>query len=169
MAVLKGVEVMWACVQVPNTKFNSEGEWSIDVVKLTPEHVIQLQTDAKAADPKGCKIKNEDDGTKSFKFKRKCFRADKLTKEPVPNDKPKVLDAQGNEVKTLVGNGSICDVQYAFVPYDNKFGKGVTTDLKAIKIISLVAFGAADGDEFEFNTPTEQPKASNEYDDGDFN
>ncbi|UOF79322.1 single-stranded DNA-binding protein [Caudoviricetes sp.] len=162
MSVLNNVEVSWACVQQPNKKFISTGEWSVQINKLTKEQADCLQAEAKALHPKGIKIKNEDDGTKSFKFKRKCIRADGVT----PNPKPVVLDMSGKEIKELIGNGSICNVQYSFSVYKHAtFGEGVTSDLKAIQVIKLVPYGAKeDGSEFSFSSEG----ASSDFNDGDF-
>jgi hypothetical protein len=165
MPVLRNVKVAWASVQKPNVMF--EPTWEIQVT-LSPEQAKDLQAEAKALNPKGIKIKNEDNGTKTFRFKRRVERADGQGE-----NKPPVVCGTGgkNDVfDKLIGNGSICNVQYALVKYDNpKFGKGITTDLKGVQVMIHVPFGVQDGDEFgSADTPSESTKKDDSYDDGDF-
>jgi hypothetical protein len=162
MAILRNVPVMWCSVIKPNTQF--EPAWEVQVT-LTPEQAKELVAEAKALNPKGIKIKNEDDGTKTYRFKRKVKKADGVTE----NNPPVVCGPGGkNDVFTaLIGNGSICNIQYGFAAYDNKFGKGVVSDLKGVQVIVHKPFGVQDGDEFG-SVDSSAPKASEEYDDGDF-
>jgi hypothetical protein len=162
MAILRNVPVQWASVTKPNIQF--EPAWEIQVT-LTTEQAKELVAEAKAINPKGIKIKNEDDGTKTYRFKRKVKKADGVTenKAPVvcgPGGKDDVFDK-------LIGNGSICNIQYGFAAYDNKFGKGVVSDLKGVQVIVHVPFGVQDGDEFGATDST-PPKKDESYDDGDF-
>ena len=165
MAILRNVPVMWASVQKPNLQF--EPTWEIQVT-LTPEQAKELQAEAKALNPKGIKIKNEDDGTKTFRFKRKVNRADGNGE----NNPPVVCGPGGKDDKfdKLIGNGSICNVQYSLVKYDNpKFGKGITTDLKGVQVLIHVPYGSQDGDEFDSVDDTSPHKKEDDsYDDGDF-
>ena len=165
MSVLKNVKVSWASVQKPNVQF--EPAWEIQV-HLSDEQAKALQAEAKAILPKGIKIKNEDDGSKTFRFKRKVLRADGIEE----NTPPVICGLGGKDDKfeKLIGNGSICNVQYALVKYDNvKFGKGITTDLKGVQVLEHVPYGVQDGDEFgSANTETKQINKEDSFDDGDF-
>jgi hypothetical protein len=163
MAILRNVPVQWASVTKPNTMF--EPAWEIQVT-LTPEQAKALVAEAKAVNPKGIKVKNEDDGTKTFRFKRRVAKADGSgeNKGPVvcgPGGKDDVFDK-------LIGNGSICNIQYGFAAYDNKFGKGVVTDLKGVQVMVHVPYGVQDGDEFGSADTAPAKKADDSYDDGDF-
>jgi len=144
-----------------------EPSWEIQVT-LTPEQAKALQAEAKALNPKGIRIKNEDDGTKSFRFKRKVLKADGVSE----NNPPVVCGPGGKDDKfdKLIGNGSICNIQYGLVGYDNKFGKGITTDLKGVQVLVHVPYGAQDGDEFGSADPDKtSTEKDDSYDDGDFN
>lgn len=140
MPVLKNVPVKWASLTTPNTTF--EPCWEVEV-QLTQEQADALQAEAKALHPKGIKIKDGENGMKTFRFRRKLHNS-----EGNPNTPPTLIGPDGKEgFNRLVGNGSICNVQYALVAYNNpKFGKGVTNDLKGIRVITHVPFGEQDGD-----------------------
>jgi hypothetical protein len=172
MPVIKNVKVSWASVQKPNTQF--EPAWEVRV-HLTPDLAKSLQAEAKAMHKKGIKLTTEDNGELTFRFRRKVSKPDGSE-----NKQPIVWDEHGKPFTRLIGNGSICDVQYAFVPYDNKFGTGLTSDFKGIMVKKLVAYGEQDGeglggdvevdsdsDGGEFDTASSK-KSSNEYDDEDF-
>lgn len=168
MALLKNVEVMWAQVLSPDTRF--EPMWSITAI-LKDEHKEQLLSDSKAVDPKGkgVKFKEDDNGNLTFRFKRKVNKADGSGE----NAPPLVCGPGGkNDIFTqLIGNGSICNIQYRPVPYENKFGKGVVVDLQGVQVITHVPYGVRDGDEFDtVETKPKEPTAknSNDYDDEDF-
>ena len=162
MPVIKNIRVSWASVQKPNVQF--EPCWEVQV-HLNAKQAAALQDEAKALHPKGIKLKQEGDDF-TFRFRRKTEKTDGS-----PNQKPLVCGPKGKDDKfdKLVGNGSICNVQYLLIAYDNKkFGKGITTDLKAIQVLVHVPFGSQDGDEFD-SEDTESKSNNNTYDDGDFN
>jgi hypothetical protein len=161
MPVLKNVKVSWASVQKPNIQF--EPCWEIQV-HLDKDQASKLQAEAKALNPKGIKLKEEGNEF-TFRFRRKVEKADGTENKP-----PVVCGPGGIEDKftRLIGNGSICNVQYLLIAYDNKkFGKGVTTDLKGVQVLEHVAYGEADGE--AFGSANNKPIESNSYDDGDFN
>jgi hypothetical protein len=169
MPVLRNVKVSWASVQKPNIQF--EPAWEVRV-HLTPELAKQLQAEAKAIHKKGIKLTTEDNGELTFRFRRRVARPDGTENKP-----PVCFDKNKQPFSKLIGNGSICDVQYSFTPYDNKFGSGVTNDFKGIMVKELIAYGEQDGEGFEVEddedelgaTPSESTKKdSNEYDDEDF-
>ncbi len=155
MPVIKSVPVSWASVQKPNTQF--EPSWEINV-ELTKEQADELQANAKALHPKGIKIKNED-GKLSIRFRRRVARADGKGDNP----KPIVKGPDGEDFDKLIGNGSICNVQYGLSAYDNKFGKGVTTDLKGVRVITHIPFGEQDGEGL-MDDDESPAKSSNDYD-----
>lgn len=166
MAILKKVPVNWASVITPNTQF--EPSWEIQV-ELDKEQADQLQAEAKSLHKKGIKIK-EENGKFSFRFRRKVNKADGTENAP-----PVVIGPDGQPFDKLIGNGSICNVQYGLVIYENKYGTGITTDLKGVRVLVHVPYGEQDGEglmDDDEESPT--PKSSkskkpdpNEYDDDD--
>lgn len=166
MSILKKVKVNWAQVLTPDTKF--EPVWHVTAV-LEEHHKKQLIDESKEVDPKkkGIKIKENDEGQDVYRFRRKVSKADGSGE----NNPPVVCGPKGKDDKfeKLIGNGSVCNIQYRFVPYNNKFGSGVTCDLQGIQVISHVPYGEQDGDAFDSeDTESSAPSSSNEFDDGDF-
>ena len=166
MSILRNVKVQWAQVLTPDTKFDPV--WHVTAV-LEDHHKKQLIDESKEIDPKkkGVKIKENDDGDFIYRFRRKVEKADGSGE----NNPPAVCGPKGKDDKfeKLIGNGSVCNIQYRFVPYNNKFGSGVTCDLQGIQVISHVPYGSQDGDEFDSEvTESSAPSSSNEFDDGDF-
>lgn len=142
MAVLRNVKVNWASVLKPNTMY--EPCWEIEAV-LSEEQAAALLEEAKGLDKKGIKFKVNEQGEKTFRFRRKVNRADGNGE----NKAPKVVGPDGvTEFTQLIGNGSTCHIQYSFIPYKNKFGTGVTNDLKGVMVINHIPFAVQDGDEF---------------------
>lgn len=167
MSVLKNASVMWAQVIQPDTKF--EPQWHITAI-LNKEQQDQLINESKSIDPKGkgIKLKEDEQGNKIYRFRRRVARAS----GDGENNAPLVCGPKGKDDKwdKLIGNGSVCNIQYRFVPYENKFGKGVTVDLCGVQVIDHVPYGAADGDEFGSAESSESsaPTSTNEFDDNDF-
>lgn len=165
MSILKNVSVNWASVQTPDVKFDPT--WHLTAV-LNEDHKKQLLEESKLIDPKkkGIKIKQNDDGQDVYRFKRRVAKADGSG----DNNPPVVCGPKGKDDKfeKLIGNGSVCNVQYRFVPYNNKFGSGVTCDLQGVQVISHVPYGSIDGDAFDAVEEPSTPASSNEFDDGDF-
>ena len=158
MPVLRNVEVRWANVLEPNTAFTPQ--WEIQVM-LSKEQAEALKEEAKGIHKKGIKIK-EENGELSYRFRRKVERPDGSH-----NAAPVVLGPNGEDFKKLIGNGSICHVQYSFSGYDNKFGQGVVNDLKGLRVITHVPYGEQDGEGLLDDGDTPPKKSSNDYDDDD--
>jgi len=176
MSVLKNVEIQWAHIQQPDTRY--EPVWKIDVV-VDDEIMDKINKEAKAfAESVGFpykkikpKINNDDE--KVITIKRNVNRSD-----GGENDAPvcvgKVKDELTGElvkIKDLVGNGSVCNVQYSLFKWGpNKFGSGISLDFKGLQVLNLVSYGSADGDEFdEEDTPDVVEKVKNdEFDEDDF-
>lgn len=170
MAILRDVKVQWASVLEPNTQFDHQ--WEIQATFNSDEQAKAFVNESKGVDPKGkgVKLKEDQDGNKTFRFRRRVARADGNG----DNSPPAVCGPGGkDDIWTKkIGNGSVCNIQYAFSKYDNKFGKGVTTDLKGVQVLVHVPFGVQDGEEFNSVEAVSAPKApqssSNEFDDEDF-
>lgn len=164
MAVLREVPVKWAKVHQPNLTFEPNS-WEI-VVVLTKEQADSLSKEALAVSPKGIKIK-EVDGNLEFRFRRKVERSD--GKGGVVENTPPVVvgpKGRGDVFTKNIGNGSICNVQYIFTGYDNKFGKGVTADLKGVQVLTHVPYGVEDGE--EFGEEATEARENEEFNDEDF-
>ena len=119
MSVLKG-NAYWASITSPNTTFDSDGVWTIDVGNLDAKNKKMAQED-------GLNVKNK--------------RGDL-------NKAPEVVDAQKRAmINTLIGNGSEVNVLYS--TYDWEFGgkSGVSADLRAVQVTNLIPYNAdADAD-----------------------
>ena len=164
MARLDNVKVNWAQVLAPDTKF--EPMWHVTVL-LSEEQRDQLVSESKAIDPKGkgIKIKKDDNDNLTYRFRRKVAKADGSG----DNSQPKVCGPGGKDDiwDKLIGNGSVCNIQYRFIPYNNKFGSGVTCDLQGIQVIHHVPYGEQDGDAFD-SVESNEKGTSNDFDDSDF-
>jgi len=126
-------KAMWASIQAPNTKYDPV--YQIDLI-IEDKQVA-------GAKKAGLKIKNTDDGN-VVRFRRNQFRA-----SGEENKKPIVVDEANQPLTDLVGNGSLCNVQFSVFDWKNKFGEGTGVDLQGVQVLELVTFGGADGDEFE--------------------
>lgn len=165
MSLLKNVTVNWASVLAPNTTFEPNA-WEIQA-DLSEAQAKALVDEAKSLAPKGIKLKeNPESKAACYRFRRKTLKAD-----GTENTAPKVIDASGKPFTKKIGNGSVCNIQYAFAKYDNKFGKGVTCDLKGVQVIKHVPFGVEDGEEFEIVESEDNSNTStnnDSFDDDDF-
>jgi hypothetical protein len=122
----------WACVKTPNTTF--EPAWSIDIVINDSQE--------KEIRKLGLKPKVDKDGDTVIKLKRKVDRRDGTT-----NEAPKVVDANNEPFDKLIGNGSTVNVIFSVFEWENKFGSGVSADLKGVQVVDHVPFG--DDEDFE--------------------
>jgi hypothetical protein len=137
MSVLKG-NAYWASIVSPNTTFDSDGVWSIDVGNLDKKN-----TDIAKAD--GLSVKNKGDDRGDFvTVKRKVRR-----KDGNMNKAPEVVDAgKRNMSGTLIGNGSEVNVLYSTYDWEFKGRSGTSADLRAVQVTNLVPYNVdADADE----------------------
>ncbi len=137
MSVIKG-SAYWASIVSPNTTFDSDGVWSIDVGNLDKKNLEVAKTD-------GLEIKNKGDDRGDFvTVKRKVRR-----KDGGMNKAPEVKDAQKRTmINTLIGNGSEVNVLYSTYEWEFKGRSGVSADLRAVQVTNLVPYNVdADADE----------------------
>ena len=137
MSVLKG-NAYWASIANPNTTFDSDGVWSLDVANLDEKHI-------KIAKDDGLDIKNKGDDRGSFvTVKRRVRRKDGSL-----NKQPEVVDAsKKNIASTLIGNGSEVNVLYSTYEWEFKGRSGVAADLRAVQVTNLIPYNvSADADE----------------------
>jgi len=166
MAVLKNVKVKWASILEPNKTF--EPVWTISCV-LNDEQKKEILEQSKQVNSKGVKLKVDDDGDTIFRIQRKLYKSNGDENNP-PVCKSTERDENGKlkDFDKLIGNGSVCNVQYAFYEWENKFGKGVGADLKGVQVVEHVPYGIADGEEFEDLDDSTSTKSNDEFDDEDF-
>ena len=140
MSVISG-EAYWASIVAPNTTFDSDGVWSIDVCNLDKKNLGIVNKD-------GLTVKNKGDDRGDFvTIKRKV----RNQKSGELNRAPTLVDAQKRAMlNTAVGNGSVVNVKYN--PYEWEFGgrKGIGANLNAIQVVDLVPYSSdSDGEDFE--------------------
>ena len=135
--ILRNVRCSWASVIEPNTKF--EDQWEI-VANLNKEQAAQLAEH-------GFKLKTEDDGTQSYRFKRRT-QGTKKTGEKFDKNPPMVIDASKEPFDKLIGNGSLVNIQYDVktVPFAGQ--TYINGDLCGVQVLEHVSFGES-ADEFE--------------------
>jgi hypothetical protein len=129
----------WASVISPNTKFDADGVWTIDVGNLDDLNKKKAQKD-------GLTIKNKGDEKGDFvTFKRKV-----RNNKGNLNRQPNVVDANKRLItETMIGNGSKVNVLYE--PFEWNFGgkTGVSADLRAVQVTELVPYTTEEDDAFD--------------------
>ncbi len=129
----------WASVITPNTKFDADGVWTIDVGNLDDLNKKKAQKD-------GLTIKNKGDEKEDFvTIKRKVRNA-----KGSLNRQPNVVDANKRLITdTMIGNGSKVNVLYE--PFEWNFGgkTGVSADLRAVQVTELVPYSTEEDDAFD--------------------
>ena len=129
----------WASVIAPNTKFDADGVWTIDVGNLDDLNKKKAQKD-------GLTIKNKGDEKEDFvTFKRKV-----RNNKGNLNRQPNVVDANKRLItETMIGNGSKVNVLYE--PFEWNFGgkTGVSADLRAVQVTELVPYTTEEDDAFD--------------------
>ena len=128
----------WASVITPNTKFDSDGVWTIDVGNLDDLNKKKAQKD-------GLTVKNKGDEKEDFVTIKRKVRNNKGNL----NRQPNVVDANKRLVTdTMIGNGSKVNVLYE--PFEWNFGgkTGVSADLRAVQVTELVPYSTEEDDAF---------------------
>ena len=140
MSVISG-KAYWASIVAPNTTFDSDGVWSIDVCNLDKKNLDIVKKD-------GLTVKNKGDDRGDFVTVKRKVRNQKSGEL---NRAPTVVDAQKRAMmNTAVGNGSVVNVKYN--PFDWDFGgrKGIGANLNAVQVIDLIPYSSDnDGEDFE--------------------
>lgn len=151
-------------LSVPDTKFNSDGDYKVTLVlpvqeadtimQFLDEQLAASEALAKKNNP-GKKVKvadapykvDEENGNVEINFKMKA----KVTMQSGESfdQKPALFDAKGKPLTDVnVGGGSKIKVSYECVPfYTALIGAGISLRLRAVQVIDLVEFsgGAAAG------------------------
>ena len=130
MPILNG-KAYWASVVSPNTTFDADGVYSIDVA-------VDAEN-KKKAEAEGLSIKNKGDDRGDFvTIKRKAKR-----KDGSANKAPDVMDGMKRPLQnTLIGNGSDVNVLFKTYEWNHKpTGRsGKSADLQAVQVVNLIPY-----------------------------
>ena len=134
MSIISG-EAYWAHVITPNTKFNPDGEWSIEICNLNAKN-------KKVAEGDGLTIKNKGDERGDFVTLKQYACNKEGTFRPMS-----VKDSERNPFPSSkrIGNGSKVNASYFPKPY-TQYGGGVKGYLNAVQVVDLVEYNT---DEFD--------------------
>jgi|TARA_R100000656_G_scaffold61366_1_gene47381 hypothetical protein len=134
MSVISG-QAYWAHVIAPNTKFNPDGEWSIEICNLNAKN-------KKVAEADGLTIKNKGDERGDFVTLKQYARSKDGSFRPMT-----VKDSERNVFPSSkrIGNGSSVNASYFPKPY-TQYGGGVKGYLNAVQVVDLVEYNV---DEFD--------------------
>ena len=137
MSVIQG-KAYWASVMRPNTTFDSDGVWTVDV-SLDAKN-------KKIAEGDKLTIKNKGDYRGDYVTVRRNVRR----KDGSFNKAPQVMDSQKRVMKeTLIGNGSEVSVLYTTYDWEFKGRSGTNADLRAIQVKNLVPYQNDTEDAFD--------------------
>jgi len=138
MSVISGT-AYWAAITNPNTTFDSDGVWCVDVADLDKKALDLIKKD-------GLSIKNKGDARGDFiTIKRKVRRKDGSL-----NRAPDLVDGQKRTMtNTLIGNGSKVNVHYTTYEWEFKGRQGVSADLRAVQVTELVPYNTEADEAFD--------------------
>ena len=130
MPVLNG-KAYWASVVTPNTTFDEDGVYSIDLAVD--------EENKKSAVSEGLSIKNKGDERGDFvTIKRKAKRKDGSL-----NRAPDIMDNMKRPLQnTLIGNGSTVNVLFKTYEWNHKptNRSGKSADLQAVQVVNLIPY-----------------------------
>ena len=134
MSVISG-QAYWAHVIAPNTKFNPDGEWSIEICNLNAKN-------KKVAEADGLTIKNKGDERGDFVTLKQYARSKDGSFRPMT-----VKDSERNVFPSSkrIGNGASVNASYFPKAY-TQYGGGVKGYLNAVQVVDLVEYNV---DEFD--------------------
>tara|TARA_R100001163_G_scaffold48923_2_gene36784 strand:- start:445 stop:909 length:465 start_codon:yes stop_codon:yes gene_type:complete len=129
----------WASIATPNTTFDPDGVWTVDVGNLDKAAIDQLKND-------GLTVKNKGDDRGDFvTIKRKVRR-----KDGQMNRTPDLVDAKKRQMSnTMIGNGSDVNVLYSTYDWEFKGRKGTSADLKSIQVTNLIPYSSGIEEDFD--------------------
>lgn len=134
--LLKNVKVRWVFVNhLANTEHKKfKNCWSVTVM-LNDEQVKTLEN-------QGLTVMTNDEGESFIRFRRNEVQVSSGKN----NEKPVCVMSDGRtEYKGMVGNGSVCNVQYRVYEWDGD----IYSDFMGLQVLSLVEYGNTDGSEFD--------------------
>ena len=157
--ILATTNVVWPTLgDNAGTKYMSEDkEWSVDCL-LSPEQ-------AKTWKDSGVKPAVKDkDGQTFVKLKKDCvWRNSGDPKKP-----PMVVDKFGDSMDPLIiGNDSVCNVQYSIRDWEFQGQKGKSAELIAVQVLELNEYTGSSGDSVEFSFSAKEEKSLDAITEGD--
>jgi hypothetical protein len=173
MLKIKG-NAQWAKVFEPDTRFNEDGEYSIQVIvpeeqaahvceqldsMVNAKHVEAVKDNPKLKTVLSTRqaytqdVDEAGNPTGNLVFKAKMKALVKSKDGQSWEQKPMVVDAKRTPMQgtALIGNGSLVNVAAEPVPYVMAATKqvGVTLRLKAVQVINLVEYGGSTASIFD--------------------
>jgi len=157
--ILENTKVAWAKLgDNAGTKYMSEEkEWSIDCLLSTEQAKSWTDSGVKPA------VKNKD-GSNFVKLKKDCvWRNSGDPKKP-----PMVVDSFGDAMDpTIIGNDSVCNIQYSVRDWEFQGQKGKSAELIAVQVVVLNEYTGAGSDSVEFSFSEKSEKTLTEITEGD--
>jgi len=157
--ILENTKVAWAKLgDNAGTKYMSEEkEWSIDCLLSTEQAKVWTDSGVKPA------VKNKD-GSNFVKLKKDCvWRNSGDPKKP-----PMVVDSFGDAMDpTIIGNDSVCNIQYSVRDWNSQGQKGKSAELIAVQVVVLNEYTGAGSDSVEFSFSEKSEKTLTEITEGD--
>ena len=138
MSVING-KAYWAAIASPNTTFDPDGMWTVDVCNLDEKNVNLAKKD-------GLSIKNKGDDRGDFvTIKRKVRR-----KDGGMNRAPELMDAQKRTLSNvMIGNGSVVNVLYNTYDWEYRGRKGTSADLRSLQVVDLIPYNSDSDEAFD--------------------
>jgi len=182
-------KALWANLQAPDTKFNPDGVYRIDVVleatsdpaknlKRRIDQAFEQNLEYQSINKSGVKpsvhfpYKDEEDQdgnpTGNLIFKTKTSATRPTARGRVPH-RPKVFSRSGQPLDQEVGNGSEVAVNVTMRGHNKGTnGAGVTLYLEAVMVYELVPVGDRSAEEYGFEVEQDEiEEAFNDAAEGD--
>ena len=135
--VIQG-KAFWAAVKNPNTTFDPDGMWTVDVCNLD-------EANLNIANKDNLIVKNKGDDRGDFvTIKRKVMR-----KDGQRNRQPELIDGQKKTLDCMIGNGSLVNVLYSTYDWEYRGRKGTSADLRTVQVLDLVPYKDGNDDELK--------------------
>ena len=127
-----------AAVKNPNTTFDPDGMWTVDVCNLD-------EANLNIANKDNLIVKNKGDDRGDFvTIKRKVMR-----KDGQRNRQPELIDGQKKTLDCMIGNGSLVNVLYSTYDWEYRGRKGTSADLRTVQVLDLVPYKDGNDDELK--------------------
>ena len=135
--VIQG-KAFWAAIKNPNTTFDPDGMWTVDVCNLD-------EANLNIANKDNLIVKNKGDDRGDFvTIKRKVMR-----KDGQRNRQPELIDGQKKTLDCMIGNGSLVNVLYSTYDWEYRGRKGTSADLRTVQVLDLVPYKDGNDDELK--------------------
>ena len=133
--VIQG-KAYWAAIKSPNTTFDPDGMWTVDVCNLD-------EANLNIANKNNLIVKNKGDDRGDFvTIKRKVMR-----KDGQRNRQRELIDGQKKALDCMIGNGSLVNVLYSTYDWEYRGRKGTSADLRTVQVLDLVPYKDGNDDE----------------------